>query len=62
MLQKEMEESRKSSKDLYICLSDMQEMILRFKTGQGAYEKVILLQKQHRDFIQQKLEEMRAKA
>lgn len=58
---KEMEESQKSSKDLSRITEDMQEMILRFKTGQGSYEKVILTAKQHRDFIQQKLEEMRGK-
>lgn len=58
---KEMEESQKSSKDLSRITEDMQEMILRFKTGQGSYEKVILTAKQHRDLIQQKLEEMRGK-
>jgi methyl-accepting chemotaxis protein len=58
---KEMEESEKSSKDLSRITEDMQEMIFRFKTGQGSYEKVIFATKQHRDLIQQKLEEMRGK-
>jgi len=59
---KEMEESQKSSKDLSRITEDMQEMILRFKTGQGSYEKVILTAKQHRDLIQQKLEELRSRS
>ena len=58
---KEMEESQKSSKDLSRITEDMQEMILRFKTGQGSYEKVILTAKQHRDLIQQKLEELKGR-
>jgi methyl-accepting chemotaxis protein len=58
---KEMEESQKSSKDLSRITEDMQEMILRFKTGKGSYEKVILTAKQHRDLIQQKLEELRSR-
>lgn len=58
---KEMEESQKSSKDLSRITEDMQEMILRFKTGQGSYEKVILTAKQHRDHIQQKLEELKSR-
>jgi len=56
-----MEESQKSSKDLSRITEDMQEMILRFKTGKGSYEKVILTAKQHRDLIQQKLEELRSR-
>jgi len=59
---KEMEESQKSSKDLSRITEDMQEMILRFKTGQGSYERVILTAKQHRDLIQQKLEELLGKS
>lgn len=58
---KEMEESQKSSKDLSRITEDMQEMILRFKTGQGSYERVILTAKQRRDLIQQKLEELQGK-
>lgn len=57
----EMEQSQKSSKDLSRITEEMQEMILRFKTGQGSYEKVILAAKQHRDLIQKKLEEMKGK-
>ena len=56
---KQMEQSQKSSKDLSRITEDMQEMILRFKTGQGSYEKVILAAKDHRDTIQQKLEELK---
>lgn len=58
---KEMEQSQKSSKDLSRITEDMQEMILRFKTGQGSYEKVILTAKQHRDLVQQKLEELKGR-
>lgn len=58
---KEMEHSEKSSKDLSRITEEMQEMILRFKIGQGSYERVILAAKQHRDDIQQKLEEMQGK-
>ncbi len=58
---KEMEHSQQSSKDLSRITEDMQEMILRFKTGQGSYERVILHAKQHRDHIQQKLEELKGK-
>ena len=58
---KEMENSQKSSKDLGRITEDMQEMILRFKIGQGSYEKVILTAKQHRDIVQQKLEELQSK-
>ncbi|HOH27982.1 MAG TPA: methyl-accepting chemotaxis protein [Syntrophorhabdus sp.] len=58
---KEMESSEKSSKDLGRITEDMQEMILRFKIGQGSYEKVILTAKQHRDLVQQKLEELQNK-
>jgi len=58
---REMEESQKSSKDLSRITEDMQEMILRFKIGQGSYEKIILAAKEHRDRIQEKLTEMNSK-
>lgn len=58
---KEMENSQKSSKDLSRITEEMQEMILRFKIGQGSYERIILAVKQHRDYIQQKIEEMQGK-
>lgn len=58
---KEMEQSQKSSKDLSRITEEMQEMIFRFKTGQGSYEKVILEAKEHRDLIQQKLEELKGR-
>lgn len=56
---KQMEHSEKSSKDLSRITEDMQEMIFRFKTGQGSYERIILAAKEHRDTIQQKLEELK---
>jgi methyl-accepting chemotaxis protein len=58
---KEMEKSQKSSKDLSRITEEMQEMIFRFKTGQGSYEKVILAAMEHRDFVQQKLEELKGR-
>lgn len=58
---KEMEHSQKSSKDLSRITEDMQEMIFRFKTGQGSYEKIILAAMEQRDVIQKKLEELKGK-
>jgi methyl-accepting chemotaxis protein len=58
---KEMEFSQKSSKDLSRITEDMQEMIFRFKTGQGSYEKIILAAKEQRDIIQEKLEEIKGR-
>jgi methyl-accepting chemotaxis protein len=58
---KQMEHSQKSSKDLSRITEDMQEMIFRFKTGQGSYEKIILAAMEHRDLIQQKLDEIKGR-
>lgn len=58
---KDMEHSQKSSKDLSRITEDMQEMIFRFKTGKGSYEKIILAAKEYRDLIQQQLEELKGR-
>lgn len=55
----EMEDSQKSSVDLGRITEQMQEMVCKFRIGQGSYEKILLEAKGHRDTIAAKIEEMK---
>jgi methyl-accepting chemotaxis protein len=55
----EMEESERSSMGLNKITEEMQEMVSRFKIGQGSYEKTVLKTKEYRDVIQQRLENLK---